>query len=119
MRMGPPPRSFAAEAHGCFMVRIPGGPTEYKVAARCLAPKAGSPQTVVRKWLTCSTQRHSKSRRCQRKTLDLKRPVQVFGPVVEALVPAMHQHVQHHTCLVDRAPEPVLPPGDLYHHLIL
>ena len=32
-RMGPPPRSFATDAHGCIMVR-PNGVTEYKVAAR-------------------------------------------------------------------------------------
>ena len=32
-RMGPPLRSFAADAHDCIMVRV-HGPTEYKVAAR-------------------------------------------------------------------------------------
>jgi len=32
-RMGPPPRSFAPDAHDCIMVRS-HGPTEYKVAAR-------------------------------------------------------------------------------------
>src|SRR4029077_9898683 len=31
--MGPPLRSFAADAHDCIMVRVLG-PTEYKVAAR-------------------------------------------------------------------------------------
>jgi hypothetical protein len=31
--MGPPPRSFAADAHYCIMVGV-FGPTEYKVAAR-------------------------------------------------------------------------------------
>ena len=36
VRMGPPPRSLAAEANDCFMVRPRTGPTEYKVAARCL-----------------------------------------------------------------------------------
>ena len=34
LRLGPPPRSFAADAHGCIMVRVPGGPTEYKFVAR-------------------------------------------------------------------------------------
>jgi hypothetical protein len=32
-RMGPPLRSFAADAHGCIMVRV-FGPAGYKVAAR-------------------------------------------------------------------------------------
>jgi hypothetical protein len=41
--MGPPPRSFAADAHGCIMVRVPG-PTEYKVVARLIcAPESGLP----------------------------------------------------------------------------
>ena len=29
--MGPPPRSFAADAHACLMVQVPHGATEYKV----------------------------------------------------------------------------------------
>src|SRR6266480_6289855 len=42
-RMGPPLRSFAADAHDCIMVRVLG-PTGYKVVARLnRAPKAGSP----------------------------------------------------------------------------
>ena len=42
-RMGPPLRSFAADAHDCIMVRVLG-PTEYKVVARLIrAPQAGSP----------------------------------------------------------------------------
>jgi len=32
--MGPPPRSFAADAYYCIMVLVPIGPTEYKYAAR-------------------------------------------------------------------------------------
>jgi hypothetical protein len=45
-RMGPLPRSFAADAHGCIMVRCPYGPTGYKVAARVpRAPTASSPRT--------------------------------------------------------------------------
>jgi hypothetical protein len=51
-RMGPPPRSFAADAYDCIMVRIHTGSTEYKCVARwsrldgelpsdCLAPSAG------------------------------------------------------------------------------
>jgi hypothetical protein len=47
-RMGPPPRSFAADAHVCIMVRV-NGPTGYKVAARSSrAPTAGSPRTSSR-----------------------------------------------------------------------
>src|ERR1700687_1186778 len=42
-RMGPPLRSFAADAYDCIMVRVLG-PTEYKVVAR---PKAGSPLIVI------------------------------------------------------------------------
>src|SRR5260370_40965850 len=34
-RMGPPPRSFAADAHNCIMVRVLG-PTAYKVVARLI-----------------------------------------------------------------------------------
>jgi hypothetical protein len=41
-RMGPPLRSFAADAHGCIMVRV-HGPTEYKVVARFIAPASGLP----------------------------------------------------------------------------
>jgi hypothetical protein len=44
--MGPPPRSFAADAHGCIMVRVLG-PTEYKVVARLIRTKAGSPLIVI------------------------------------------------------------------------
>ena len=46
-RMGPPLRSFAADAHDCIMVRVLG-PTGYKVVARLnRAPKAGSPLIVI------------------------------------------------------------------------
>ena len=42
--MGPPPRSFAAEAH--LLLHGPDpmlGPTEYKIAARCFALDGGLP----------------------------------------------------------------------------
>src|SRR5258708_32465799 len=46
-RMGPPLRSFAADAHDCIMVRVLG-PTGYKVVAGLnRAPKAGSPLIVI------------------------------------------------------------------------
>ena len=41
-RMGPPLRSFAADAHDCIMVRV-FGPTGYKVVARLIAPASGLP----------------------------------------------------------------------------
>ncbi len=44
-RMGPPSRSFAADAHSCIMVRVLA-PTEYKVVARS-RPIAGSPLIVI------------------------------------------------------------------------
>jgi hypothetical protein len=40
--MGPPLRSFAADAHDCIMVRVLG-PTGYKVVARLIAPASGLP----------------------------------------------------------------------------
>jgi hypothetical protein len=40
--MGPPLRSFAADAHDCIMVRV-RGPTGYKVVARLIAPASGLP----------------------------------------------------------------------------
>ena len=40
---GPPPRSFAADAHDCIMVRIRTGSTEYKGVARCSAPDGELP----------------------------------------------------------------------------
>ncbi len=42
-RIGPPPRSFAADAHDCIMVRVSTDPTEYKVVARASAPAAELP----------------------------------------------------------------------------
>jgi hypothetical protein len=54
--MGPPPRSFAADAHACIMVQVPRGLTEYKVAARWQRPIASSPQIV-----TPSREREKKS----------------------------------------------------------
>ena len=45
--MGPPLRSFAADAYDCIMVRVLG-PTGYKVVARLMrARKAGSPLIVI------------------------------------------------------------------------
>ncbi len=43
--MGLPLRSFAADAHGCIMVRSVAT-TAYKAAARCLAPERELPSDV-------------------------------------------------------------------------
>jgi len=44
LRMGPPPRSFAADAHHCIMVWVLA-PTAYKDVARMFVHKtAGSPR---------------------------------------------------------------------------
>jgi hypothetical protein len=40
--MGLPLRSFAADVHGCIMVRVVE-PTEYKVVVRLIAPESGLP----------------------------------------------------------------------------
>jgi hypothetical protein len=40
--MGPPLRSFAADAHGCIMVRVLE-PTGYKVVARLIRAQGGLP----------------------------------------------------------------------------
>jgi len=41
--MGPPSRSFAADAYDCIMVRIRIGSPEYKCAARASAPDGKLP----------------------------------------------------------------------------
>ena len=41
--MGPPPRSLAADAHGCIMVLTRPGSTEYKLAARWSVPRGELP----------------------------------------------------------------------------
>jgi hypothetical protein len=41
--MGPPSRSFAADAYDCIMVRIRIGSTEYKCVARGSAPDGELP----------------------------------------------------------------------------
>jgi hypothetical protein len=48
LRMGPPPRSFAADAHACIMVWVRMRPTGYKVAARLQRPTAGLPSNGIR-----------------------------------------------------------------------
>ena len=50
-RMGPPPRSFAADAHGCIMVRPHREPPNTR-SRREDAPMASSPQIVAAPALT-------------------------------------------------------------------
>lgn len=45
-RMGPPPRSFAPDAHDCIMVPVCTRPTEYKFVARYSCLMASSPLIV-------------------------------------------------------------------------
>jgi hypothetical protein len=45
-RMGPPLRSFAADAYDCIMVRVLG-PTEYKVVARLIRARKRAPPLIV------------------------------------------------------------------------
>ena len=52
-RMGPPPRSFAADAHDCIMVQVQTRPTEYKFVARCSRQMASSPRTGSYQAPTC------------------------------------------------------------------
>ena len=44
--MGPPLRSFAADAYDCIMVRVLG-PTEYKVVARLIRARKRAPLWIV------------------------------------------------------------------------
>ena len=44
--MGPPPRSFAADAHHCIMVRV-SAPTEYKDVARSARHKRAPLDSVI------------------------------------------------------------------------
>ena len=44
--MGPPLRSFAADAYDCIMVRV-FGPTEYKVVARLIRARKRAPLIVI------------------------------------------------------------------------
>src|SRR6266566_8650041 len=63
-RMGPPLRSFAADAHDCIMVRVLG-PTGYKVVARLnRAPKAGSPLIVIATALSVPSCSKHEGKRC-------------------------------------------------------
>src|SRR4051794_40568437 len=46
-RLDPPPRSFAADAHGCIMVRAPRGPPDTSSRRDDPRPMANSPRIVI------------------------------------------------------------------------
>ena len=46
-RMGPPPRSFAADAHHCIMVRVVRHPPNTSMWRDPRANQAGSPRSVI------------------------------------------------------------------------
>src|ERR1700740_607316 len=75
--MGPPPRSLTAEANSCFMVRVPHGPTEYKVRrghrARAWAPLGTTiPNLEQRRIWSCSNTRHESPHTRLRKNSDVE-----------------------------------------------
>src|SRR3954451_18617786 len=45
--MGPPPRSLAAEAHGCFMVRTPRGSNRIQGRGAMSRAQGGLPSVVL------------------------------------------------------------------------
>ncbi len=55
-RMGPPPRSFAADAHHCIMVRV-SGPPNTRMWHELVAPHAGSPPIVIPTTAVCRRSR--------------------------------------------------------------
>jgi hypothetical protein len=78
VRLGPPPRSLAAEANGCFMVGSDADPTEYKVAGDLRAPKWRAPlgsysASAIRK------SRSHQRRSAGRNQLDIEIPIQVLA----------------------------------------
>src|ERR1700745_2776715 len=54
-RLGPPPRSFADDAHTCIMVRSTHGSTEYKVVAWLLRPDGKLPSDQSCRSSGCKT----------------------------------------------------------------
>src|SRR6516225_5759225 len=60
--MGPPPRSLAAEANGCFMVRVRHGPNRIQGCGARDAPDSGlpsdQPSEAVVEWLRSTGARH-------------------------------------------------------------
>src|SRR6266480_2011304 len=79
-RMGPPLRSFAADAHDCIMVRVLG-PTGYKVVARLnRAPKAGSPLIVIATALSVPSCSKHEGKRCAALGNSLTKKAPYKGP---------------------------------------
>src|SRR6516165_9929938 len=57
--MGPPPRSLAAEANGCFMVRVRHGPNRIQGCGATDAPDSGLPSDQSKHASTIGEQSHA------------------------------------------------------------
>ena len=57
--MGPPPRSLAAEANGCFMVRVRHGPNRIQGCGARDAPDSGLPSDQSKHASTIGEQSHA------------------------------------------------------------
>jgi hypothetical protein len=57
VRMGPPPRSLAAEANDCFMVRLPRGANRIQGCGAIFARYGGLPSD---RWRTARPQRFNR-----------------------------------------------------------
>src|SRR6516162_6275729 len=57
--MGPPPRSLAAEANGCFMVRVRHGPNRIQGCGARDAPDSGLPSDQSKHASTTGEQSHA------------------------------------------------------------
>jgi hypothetical protein len=65
LRMGLPPRSFAADAHGCIMVRILRGSTEYKVVTRTVS----NWRALLGSFMSAAARMLALARRCVSRTV--------------------------------------------------
>jgi hypothetical protein len=73
-RMGPPPRSFAADAHHCIMVRVSKRPSEYKHVARSARQASGLPSIS-------SSRPSRRARRTDQKLLGREEVRSPFAPI--------------------------------------
>jgi len=96
-RMGPPLRSFAADAHDCIMVRVLG-PTGYKVVARLNRARSGLPsdrylrprKRAVALEAVKAKAKHA-ARLVQRPTLTARRPGRSAGRAKETVFEIEHK----------------------------
>src|SRR4051794_31668496 len=78
-RMGPPPRSFAADAQGCIMVGAQSGPPNTRLWRDDPRPIANSPWIAVSRFaakLPLMRRRAGEDARHQCSPVDIKSPVQ-------------------------------------------